>query len=127
MRRRKLLVALAVVAATVVALWPRPTPTGRVTRLNFGLLNEGMSQAEVEAVLGPPTDEATFPVEEQILETYCGPGQQQIWQNDEGRITIYFQRDRVVYKRFGVVRRADQSYLDDLLWHVKRQWHRWFP
>jgi hypothetical protein len=92
-----------VVAAGVAALWPEPAPTSRVTRLNFGLLDEGMTKAEAERVLGPPTDEGSFPAEEQLLATYSGPGQRQIWQNDTGRITIYFHRDRVVYKRFGVV------------------------
>jgi hypothetical protein len=95
--------------------------------LNFSLLNEGMTRAETEGILGPPTDEASFPAEEQLLATYCGPGQRQIWQNDTGRITIYFHRNRVIYKRFGVVRRVDQSSYDDLLWYGKRAWHRWFP
>jgi hypothetical protein len=57
MRRRKLLVALAwlavVVAAGVVVLWPREN---RITQENCDRIKEGMSQAEVEAILGPSGD-----------------------------------------------------------------------
>jgi hypothetical protein len=62
MRRRKLLVALtglAVVGAAgaVVVLWPRAP--SRITRENFDRICEGMSRAEVEAILGPPGDYRT--------------------------------------------------------------------
>ena len=60
MRRRKLLVALAVgvvVAAAAVVLWPRPD---RITQENCDRIEKGMSQAEVEAILGgPPGDYTT--------------------------------------------------------------------
>jgi hypothetical protein len=63
MRRRTLLVVLsglaAVVAAGVVVLWPRPP--SRVTQENFGRIREGMSRAEVEAILGPAGDYRTGP------------------------------------------------------------------
>jgi hypothetical protein len=56
MRRRSLLVALAVlamvVAASVVVLWPRLS--SRITRENFDRICGGMSRAEVEDILGPP-------------------------------------------------------------------------
>jgi outer membrane protein assembly factor BamE (lipoprotein component of BamABCDE complex) len=55
MRMRKLLVALAglavVVAAGVVALWPQPL---RATWENYDSIREGMTRAEVVAILGPP-------------------------------------------------------------------------
>ena len=59
MRRRKLLVVLAglaVVAAGVVVLWPRPD---RITRENCDRIRPGMTRAEVEAILGPPDDYRT--------------------------------------------------------------------
>jgi hypothetical protein len=60
MRRRKLLVALAglavVVAVGVVVLWP---PEDRITEANLERIKEGMTQAEVEAILGPPGDYRT--------------------------------------------------------------------
>jgi hypothetical protein len=65
MRRRTLLVALAglpvVVAAGAVVLWPR-TPS-RITLENCNRIREGMSRAEVEAILGPPGDYRTGPGE----------------------------------------------------------------
>jgi hypothetical protein len=66
MRRRKPLVALAglavVVAAGVVVLWPRTAPE-RITRENYDRIRNGMSRAEVEAILGPPRDYSTGPLQ----------------------------------------------------------------
>jgi hypothetical protein len=60
MRRRKVLVGLGglavVVAAGTVVLWPRAE---RVTRENFDRIQIGMSQADMEAILGPPGDYRT--------------------------------------------------------------------
>ncbi len=42
--------ALVLVAAAAVVLWPRPE---RVTRENFGRVRKGLSEAEVQAILGP--------------------------------------------------------------------------
>jgi hypothetical protein len=57
LRRRQLLVALAVLAVLVAVglfvLWPR---LDRITDENFNRIQEGMSRAEVEAILGPPGD-----------------------------------------------------------------------
>src|SRR6516164_10518508 len=65
MRRRTLLVVLAglagLVAAVVVVLWPRPSL--RITLENCKRIREGMSRAEVEAILGPPGDYRTGPGE----------------------------------------------------------------
>jgi hypothetical protein len=69
MRRRKLIAAtarlavLAVLAAlTVLALFGafamRPPPN-QITWVTFGRIREGMSRAEVEAILGPPGNYAT--------------------------------------------------------------------
>jgi hypothetical protein len=61
MRKRTLLVVLSglavVVAAGAVVLWQRPP--SRITRENFERIKEGMSRAEVEAILGPPGDYRT--------------------------------------------------------------------
>jgi hypothetical protein len=65
MRSRKLLAALAglavVVAAVVVVLWQ--APTSRLTLENLGHLREGMTRAQVEAILGAPGDYRTGPLE----------------------------------------------------------------
>src|SRR6516165_6941322 len=64
MRRRKLLVVLAVLAVVVaagvvVALWPSRE---RITQENFDRIREGMSRAEVEGILGSPGDYTTGPL-----------------------------------------------------------------
>jgi hypothetical protein len=76
MRRRKLLVALAglavVVAAVVVVLWPfdarfnaPPAPQRAQPALTFERCAgfEGKNLAEIEAIVGPPGDYRTRPVE----------------------------------------------------------------
>jgi hypothetical protein len=61
MRRRKPLPVPAgravLLAAGAFVLWPRPE---RITRENFKRIREGMTQAEVEAILGPPGDYCAF-------------------------------------------------------------------
>ena len=57
MRRRKLLAALAgfiLFAAGAFLLIPVPT-LSRVTRENYDRIERGMTLAELEAILGPPT------------------------------------------------------------------------
>src|SRR5262245_23034627 len=60
MRRQTLLVVLAglavVVAAGAVVLWPR---ADRITLENYDRIRDGMTRAEVEAILGPPGDQRT--------------------------------------------------------------------
>src|SRR5262245_31156651 len=66
MRGRKrlwVLVGLAAVLLAVGAFMAGPPPPDRVTRANFDRVWEGMSRAEVEAILGPPGDYTTGPGE----------------------------------------------------------------
>ena len=150
MRRRKLLVALAglavVVAAGMVMVWPRPE---RITRENFDRIREGMSRAEVEAILGPPRDYRTRIGETDYgrtentwiadrgpdfaLGTNWVPGQSKgkpylkaDWMDDSFRITIVIGQSGSVVDKEGWPRRKTQGQLDDLLWRGKRQWQRWF-
>jgi hypothetical protein len=51
-----------VVAAGVVVLWPQQ-PSSPISRQNFGRIHVGMTQTEVEAILGPPGDYSTSPTE----------------------------------------------------------------
>jgi hypothetical protein len=160
MRRRKLLVVLAglavVVAAGVVVLWPRPP--SRITRENFERIKEGMSRAEVEAILGPPGDyrtgrgEMDYGTENEAwmpdtgpdlagpdfapLETNWrrAPGQspedptlRADWMGDSFGIAIAIGQSGSVEEKVGLPRRTTQGPLDNLVWRVKRQWHRWFP
>jgi hypothetical protein len=63
MRRRKLrwvLVGLAVLLLAAGASVARPRPD-RITRENCGRVHEGMSESEVEAILGSAGDYRTGP------------------------------------------------------------------
>jgi hypothetical protein len=140
MRRRKLLVALAalavVIAAGVVVPGPSPEPS-LVTRENFDRIQVGMSRAEVEAILGPPGDYRTGPVQgvlvwDLILDgtiwhDQCTNGS--AWVGDTGWVRVEFNNgDGTVWaSEFFESKRIAQHPLDNLLWRAKRQWHRWFP
>ncbi|HJZ91897.1 MAG TPA: hypothetical protein VKE40_13575 [Gemmataceae bacterium] len=58
--RRRTLVGLALLAivSALVFLWPTAEPPG-VTRTNLKRLRLGMSEAEVQALLGPPSADLT--------------------------------------------------------------------
>jgi hypothetical protein len=147
MRRWKLLVVLAglavVVAAGVVVLWPRHE---RITRENFDRIHEGMSRAEVEAILGPPCDFSTgplvrvranrppnpFSVENFDPITVVGSGDNReellVWKSDRQLITINFGPSGHVEDLWmHDVARVNQTAFENLIWRFKRQWRRWFP
>jgi hypothetical protein len=149
MRRRTLLVALAalavVVAAGVVVLWPR---ANRVTRENFDRLRLGMTRGEVVAVLGPAGDYAAtdtkpdLPSESgQVLAAPLQPmpvsttsvyyypmAPLKRWIGDRSEIDIEFDEAGTVKSALYMpVRTIDHGPIGNLLWRLKRQWHRWFP
>jgi hypothetical protein len=57
--RKRLLVPLAGLLALVASFVLCPIPPSRVTRENYDRIREGMTRAEVEAILGPPGDYRT--------------------------------------------------------------------
>lgn len=141
-RRRKLQWALArlavLIAACSFAFWPRPA---RITRESFRLLKEGMSRAEVEAILGPPGDYASGDTEsdgaatgrdyESIMtvEAYL-PRPRSSWQGDWNgdRIKIHVALNlegKIFLAWCGPRQPVDHGPLGNLLWRAKRQWH-WF-
>jgi hypothetical protein len=140
MRKRKLWwttgLAVLLLAVAAFGLWP-PQPD-RVTQENFDRINEGMSRADVEAILGPPGDYSGGPL---VLEAPGPPVRFEPakesrgtddsafveWANDSGRAQVVFDGSgRVDWRYFGPVRRMEQTALDNLLWRTKRQWRRWF-
>ncbi len=145
MRRRKLLPgALAVLVLAGVAtfaLWPSPH---RVTRENCGRVREGMTRAEVEAVLGPPGDYRTGPVNFDGGLVFDGgfvplkvtpitmPWESDVddarWAGDSAYLAVRFDSAGRVRGCYLVrTSKAAQSPLADLLWRLGRQWRRWFP
>ena len=150
MRRALALAALAVlVTAGAVALWPsRPN---QITKENRDRIKEGMSRAEVEAILGPPGDYRTGLGEresignpfwdpdltdyEPVMATWRpvrgsqGPSLTAgTWKCDSIEILVMTDDEsgRVVYAD-AFARRSAGSPLQNVLWRAKRQWHRWFP
>jgi hypothetical protein len=144
MRRRKLLVAVGLavlVAVGVFVLWPRPN---RITRENFDRIKEGLNSTEVEAILGPPGDYTTGPlqhvpwhglsifsgepppIDDYVLSSRWYDGDEVVqWRSDNAIFYVYFgSSGRVHTKCLSYVGRIDQSPLDNLLWRAKRLWRR---
>lgn len=128
--------ALAVLALGAPLLWPRP---GRITRENFDRIQEGMSAAEAEAILGPLGIYFTGPVEydldniDSFMKGLNEPlrtgefGHSECWNSDAATIVLRFDAGKVARKLYVSSRRADRGLFDDLLWRVKLRWRRWFP
>jgi hypothetical protein len=156
MRRRTVLVALAVLAvvgaAGVVVVWPQQP--SRITRDNFDRIRDGMGHVQVEAILGPPGDYRTgtgedlasgsegwswYPEGESVRDgdwlvvepdgsMMDSLGPRYVWISDTAQVQLRFDEDGPLIDRsFNPGRRLYQSPLDNLLWRAKRQWHRWFP
>jgi SmpA/OmlA family protein len=149
MRKWKLLAVLAVLAVGAFVLWPRPNP---ITQENCDRIREGMSRAEVVAILGPPGDYRTgqtadpvplyyrsdrpTPAEyakaaydrENVFVSRNGDGWERlIWLGDEGDIFVWFRRDGVSSHGLVYSNKVTQTPLQNFLWRAKRLWHRWFP
>jgi hypothetical protein len=122
MRRRKLLVVLAGLAA-VVAVWPLPQP-GRLTDENCKRLRQGMYQSEVEAIFGARGTTGPVPSWSRLpLGTYSAR-----WEESELEFDIYFDSNGRLLRTAGLVFvEPPDDPLEATLWRAKRQWHRWFP
>jgi hypothetical protein len=104
----------------------------RITHENYYLIRDGMSMAEVQAILGPPVDDSTGPVRF-VSGEYTSASSQPaasstLWKVDDLVVCIEFHAAGGVGNRYfrDSVRRP-QNPLDNLLWRAKRQWRRWFP
>jgi hypothetical protein len=140
MRRRTLLVALAGLAVLLsvgaVLVWP---PADRITEANFLRIKEGMTRAEVEAILGPVGDYSTGPLVFDghrqslyvpISHNVFGDELQEefLWRGDCLEIIVHFNSSGRVWRTHPrVVARVKQTAFENLVWRAKRQWHRWFP
>jgi hypothetical protein len=108
---------------------------GRVTRVNYHRIKEGMARAEVEDILGPPGDYRTGPMSgdggdwsaDNLLLLWNGSNFS-TWCSDAGVMTvIYDDSAKVLDKVLMTDRRQEQSPLENFLWRTKRQWRRRFP
>ena len=123
-RRTKLTLLLcgvlstAVLAAAVVRLNTR----GNITRANYDKIRTGVTLAEVEAILGAPSDDLPplsyqdIQADESALWTYPPPHELRYWKNETHMITVIVDsQGRVAGKSYsrnpdiGAVRRIIDS------------------
>jgi hypothetical protein len=128
---RKVVVALFAVAlilfgAAFPALFPGPS---KVIKAAFGKIEEGMSQAEVEALLGgPPGDYTTGPTFVLSSSYSMGePGTILIWHDDDGLLAVGVDESRVVrWKEFSEGARWNLGPVEQLQWRFERWRERVF-
>jgi hypothetical protein len=132
-----------VVAAVVVVLWPRPE---RITPENYARVRTGMSRTQVEEILGLPGDYRTELGESQFVKDFPwdpDPGADPLtpsnwskipeqrsfacWISNSCQITVYIDDSGHVQEMYEFPRRTTQGVVANLIWRLKRQWHRWFP
>jgi hypothetical protein len=131
MRRRTLLVALvglaAVVAAWTVVLWPRHIPPGAIWE-NVERVEDGMTLAQVEAIIGPPGDYRTGPSSLDLEWVSAGVivwvGERQYaWAYDDYLLTTRCDASGplgpMMYRVLGPP--AEQDSLGEVVWRLKRQ------
>jgi hypothetical protein len=95
--------AVVVLAAFLAALYPRPAAKGSgITKANFNLIVEGMTQEDVEEIFGCPPGDYTNG--DGLSFRCCGSSgiRREDWTGYEGDIDIEFSREdgKVVYKSF---------------------------
>jgi hypothetical protein len=117
-----LAVGLALAGAVLALAWPLPS---RVTRANFDRIKEGMSRADVEALLGPPGDYTTAPTSFDRMEGVWRPGSKEAkWEGDECMVVVDFDASgHAVGKLFSPgAATLDYGPVDRLLWRLERRW-----
>jgi hypothetical protein len=139
------LTGLALLAGTSLTLLPRAP--SRITAENVERIREGMSLAEVDAILGPYGDYTSGPVLPlddgscvdvsgmSYNESVDTPGRRSDgslsnagWACDSGYAEVFFDRhSRVTDAWFQPYGRMPQTPLENLLWRCERRWRRWFP
>jgi hypothetical protein len=136
MRQWKWILVIAptgvLVAFIASVFWPQ---SDRITRANFQRLREGMTAAEVVAILGSSGDYRTEPVIYDILQqsAYFQPLidaddftiRHCYWCNDTSEIIVSFNRSFNV-ERFGWVNAvgSNSSSFETFRWRVNRQWYK---
>jgi len=123
MRRRLLSMAVLAVASPIIfafMLWIWPS---RINIDNCIRFQEGMSRAEVETILGPPSKDWS-----QFRKRPFGPSIFE-WIGDDAKIIIYFDNSGLVsQKSFSRDSNEQQSpLLDNFVRQVQMLWQRWFP
>jgi hypothetical protein len=111
-------------------LWPRPN---RFTPENYDRIHKGMTQSEVEALLGPPGDYTTMDTDlggTATMDVDHSGGQYRpvVWRSERANVFVHLNpRGEVVGKGYFPVQAVDHGPLGNVLWRAKRQWQKWFP
>jgi hypothetical protein len=134
---RKLLIvllatALVLFGAMLPLVLPRHCP---VTREACERIEEGMTQAEVHAILGrPPGDYRTRPSAPPALNPrvrFGPPRLTEEWEGDEGTITVDYSPDpgpeTVWFARFNEAEPCTPGLVELICWRLERLKERWLP
>jgi hypothetical protein len=138
--RKPLLAGLAVLLVLVGILVPLVMPRpSRVTRANYERIEMGMTQAQVEEILGgPPGDYSTVPtdyhaggpmdivvdMEELKAAPKSGLHQDGSWFGDEGNVSVGYLDGKALCKTFTPTEPVAVETLELLRWRLERRWER---
>jgi hypothetical protein len=134
---RKLLIVLLAIAlvlfgALLPLVLPRHCP---VTRAACDRIKEGMSQADVYAILGgPPGDYRTRPYLPRVSPDLVLSGEwesasiERMWEGVEGAAVVLYSADpeRVVSIRFDEAKPYTPGLVELIRWRTWRLWKGWF-
>jgi hypothetical protein len=122
-------VTLMLVSASVLLLWPWPQ-ADRVTRENFSRLEEGMSRADVDAILGPlgdyRTGDTNLALSGPTVFGQSGRSQAYTWRGDTANIKVGFDPSGHLFAASYQAMRRSENPIDNILFRAFRLWSRWF-
>lgn len=137
MLRKRLFLGSAFVvlaAASALLLATRRDP---INRNGFARLKQGMSPAEVAAVLGPPGDHTSGPIIDADPPWYLEFGfrpqeihlsRRVVWYGNSATIEVHYDSSlTLVYAMYEARRMKKQTPFQHLLWRGKRALRRWLP
>lgn len=110
------LVSFAFFGFLALGAWSVIRPRHCINRDGFERIRVGMTEEEVESVLGrPPGDYSTrvhwtFGETHGVIRDWCQWTEEKRWKSDEGEIAVYFDAGCVVHTEYNFLR--DKSYLD---------------
>jgi hypothetical protein len=135
MGKRKLLGVVVVIAlsAAVFAMWPVPIPPPHFTRDDYAKIKEGMTEAEVLAILGEPGYYCTGPVDSYLIDGEEGDGGLSIrderltWCTDSAGISVTLRENNLIDKVYYRCIKRKLSLYDSIRHRVIAAWYRLFP
>jgi hypothetical protein len=127
-KRAVFLVVASLIVLSSSLAWLLVERPSRLTKENIQLIREGISLAEVKAILGEPGDYTTQPLEgvETWQLTSFGLMRTEVWAGDRGSLAIKFdENDNVFSMSFWPAGPIKMGSIDLLKWRINRMWERW--